>query len=283
VKKSRAFTLIELLVVVAIIALLISILLPSLSRARELSKRTVCAANLSDKAKALYIYAQDGDVFPMSSGTSQLTTGNMFLFNNTHRTAIPPTTGVPSSTADLWLIVRSNNTTAKALICPSTTDSQDPAQNTGDYYDFLGPANLSYGYQYQHDPNCPPLKTTSDPSFPLMADANPYLKGGVAATTFATDRTSQWRGNSLNHSNREGQMVLFVDSHATFEKGPDVGLSGKVTTGLTISKGRDHCYTYHASTTGATVDYGAGAPGPLTPTTAMTCNLGSKSDACLVP
>jgi len=287
-QKKKAFTLIELLVVVAIIALLISILLPSLSRARELSKRTVCAANLSDKAKALYIYAQDGDVFPMSSQTYPDTGTNMYLFNNNlHRTTVPPTTGVPSPTADLWLIVRSNNTTAKALICPSTVDSPDPAQNTGDYYDFFGPTNLSYGYQYQHDPNCPPLKTTSDPSFPIMADANPYLKGGVLASTFSTDRVSQWRGNSANHSNREGQMVLFVDSHATFEKGPDVGLSGKATTGMTISKGRDHCYTYHSNILSAVVDYGSGAPGvwPATwpSTTAMTCNLGSKSDACLVP
>jgi prepilin-type N-terminal cleavage/methylation domain-containing protein len=53
----RAFTLIELLVVVAIIALLLSILLPSLAGAREQGKRAVCLSNLSGLGKAMWQYS----------------------------------------------------------------------------------------------------------------------------------------------------------------------------------------------------------------------------------
>jgi prepilin-type N-terminal cleavage/methylation domain-containing protein len=55
----RSFTLIELLVVVAIIALLISILLPSLNAARDASKRTVCMANLHAIGVAMNSYANN--------------------------------------------------------------------------------------------------------------------------------------------------------------------------------------------------------------------------------
>jgi len=53
----KGFTLVELLVVVAIIALLLSILLPSLQRAREQAKKTKCLANLKDVAASANIYA----------------------------------------------------------------------------------------------------------------------------------------------------------------------------------------------------------------------------------
>ncbi len=54
----RGFTLVELLVVVSILALLISILLPSLKRARESARYSLCACQLREIGHALELYAQ---------------------------------------------------------------------------------------------------------------------------------------------------------------------------------------------------------------------------------
>lgn len=57
--NKRAFTLIELLVVVAIIALLISILLPALEKARASGRKTVCATNMRTLGQAVEFYRAD--------------------------------------------------------------------------------------------------------------------------------------------------------------------------------------------------------------------------------
>jgi prepilin-type processing-associated H-X9-DG protein len=160
--------LIELLVVVAIIALLISILLPSLARARELSKRTVCAANLSGMGKGFYIFAGDDpyvDTFPIPDAVPQSNAAggqtdveyvgwigggasppaNMTRIEDD----LDPSTGptplkndwtISSTTRGMWRLVVDGGSSPKAFTCPSSDDTPNEDDNPQEQYDFGGVA-----------------------------------------------------------------------------------------------------------------------------------------------
>ena len=71
-----AFTLVELLVVIGIIALLISILLPSLNRARASAKQVVCLSNLRQIGQASLFYAQAQNGIGLPSGSWETNVDN---------------------------------------------------------------------------------------------------------------------------------------------------------------------------------------------------------------
>jgi len=207
----RGFTLIELLVVVAIIALLIAILLPSLGKARTLAKRTQCLAVIRSWGQAVYTYSSENkDYFgakrPVTGGPGDL--GSQWDQDPKSVDPNSPYDGIYAGQTS------SHSLSNKQRFCPA-----DPGTNLGQpgvgYYENRPLPAYKFAC-YMYPGNSPGPSTIQRMSIfksyattLLMCDANSANNYGDCVS-YVTNNGSEGVYFSLNNNNPGGPRVYNV-------------------------------------------------------------------------
>ena len=233
-RQRKGFTLVELLVVIAIIALLMGILMPALARVRQIAYRLYCGTNLSGIGKAMLIYANDyDDELPKAGLRNSTYFPTIANWKNVTRAAAFAGDRA-NITSNFYLLVKYTEVTPKSFLCKGdsgVTEFKPSAYGLAgveliELWDFGDDPASHCSYSYHNPYSAFSLTASSEPGMALAADPNPWLKtpgfdarppSDFAAFRVGADREAIKKGNAQTHQG-DGQNVLFMDGHTSFEK-----------------------------------------------------------------
>jgi len=223
-----AFTLIELLVVIAIIALLVAILLPSLSKAKELAKAVRCTTNVRSIGMGWQLYLSDNnEAFPRlyaENTPGSFAARNMQWFYGGRQPCIYDDFHAPTGLAfrplNPYLDQALKKETGTGLFsCPADGEVTHPITGASDT---LGHTTYEYyGNSYMMTKW---LLVPADESGAEQKDKTFYLKYvEIPYSQMAVAGDCQWYyavNNSLweahFHNRRDKVNIVFLDGHAEY-------------------------------------------------------------------
>ena len=222
-QRPTAFTLIELLVVVSIIALLVSILLPSLQNARALTKEVVCKTSQKQLFLAFSMYQGDYDqLMPIEESAADYRLWWWMWYVHPYLAAETEVFACPATPkADVWWFDAANFKSGVSYAVSYPLITQKPAYlRTTDNVRIVPGPNLDGPYQL-HGAAAGNRETTTPATVPLLGEFKWALLYGPAYAVPYWQPTSANYGLLNNHRTRTGQNFLYCDGHTELKAKPN--------------------------------------------------------------